>query len=392
MGPVSRARRYNAAITACEKGGQFLRAMSLLDEMKSLNVSMPDLISYNAAIAACEADAHWRQALALLDEMQDRGIVPDVISCSAAISACEKAAQWRPALTVLNVMRDRGVEPNVISYSAAISACGKAAQWKVALALLRDMRAEGLRPDVITYNAAISACAKGLVPGEALRLLDEMQEQMLRPNGITYSAAIAACEAAGDRETAKAVWAEAFERRVLDARSRATPGALDLHGFIAPVARVACACALDEWRAAWRAGKKRGRDATGPDGDDDIVIVTGPGRGGAEAARGDGRLSDGPVLRPETIVQMLAKEPKLRVVDAPDMGRVVIPAASLRAWAEATRLRESAAANALEGLTVAELRERCREAKLAKYSRLRKAELVELLRKQGGGALGVPSR
>ena len=52
--------------------------MSLLDEMKSLNVSMPDLISYNAAIAACEADALAAGA-ALLDEMQDRGIVPDVI-------------------------------------------------------------------------------------------------------------------------------------------------------------------------------------------------------------------------------------------------------------------------------------------------------------------------
>ena len=52
-----------------------------------------DVISYNAAISACEKGGQWQQALSLLSEMQDAGVTRNVISYNAAISACEKGGQ-----------------------------------------------------------------------------------------------------------------------------------------------------------------------------------------------------------------------------------------------------------------------------------------------------------
>ena len=62
------------------------------------------MFNFSAAFSACEKGGQWEQALSLLKEMQDAGVTPDVISPSAAISACEKGGQWEQALSLLKEM------------------------------------------------------------------------------------------------------------------------------------------------------------------------------------------------------------------------------------------------------------------------------------------------
>jgi pentatricopeptide repeat domain-containing protein 1 len=50
----------------------------------------PDVMTYNATISACEKGGQWEKALDLFREMQDREIDPSVMTYNAAISACEK--------------------------------------------------------------------------------------------------------------------------------------------------------------------------------------------------------------------------------------------------------------------------------------------------------------
>ena len=58
----------SAAISACEKAGEWARALQLLDGMAKSRVEA-DTITYNAAISACEQVCDWVRALQLLGGM-----------------------------------------------------------------------------------------------------------------------------------------------------------------------------------------------------------------------------------------------------------------------------------------------------------------------------------
>ena len=59
-----------------------------------LSKVVPDVVSYSAGISACEKGKQWQRALSLLSEMQDVKVEPNVLSYSAGISACDKGDQW----------------------------------------------------------------------------------------------------------------------------------------------------------------------------------------------------------------------------------------------------------------------------------------------------------
>ena len=99
---------FSAAISACEKGGQWERALSLLDEMRESGVT-PNVFSFNAAISACEKGGQVERALSLLEEMRESGVTPDEISFKTAVSACEKDGVSERARSLLDEMRERGV-------------------------------------------------------------------------------------------------------------------------------------------------------------------------------------------------------------------------------------------------------------------------------------------
>ena len=60
-------KSYSAAISACEKGGQWQRALALLKAMCEGRV-WPDTPGYNAAVSACEKGKQWELGLHLLEE------------------------------------------------------------------------------------------------------------------------------------------------------------------------------------------------------------------------------------------------------------------------------------------------------------------------------------
>eukprot|EP00913_Durusdinium_trenchii_P015660 g14720.t2 len=192
---------YSAAISACEKCGQWPQALKLFHAMPKAKVQ-PNVISHNAAISACEKGGQWQQAIKLFEAMPEERVQPDAISYNAAISACEKGGNWPEALKLLEAMPNVKVQPNVISYNAAISACEKGGQWQQALKLFDTMPMAKVQPDVISCSAAISACEKGGQWQQALNLFEAMPNLNVQPNMITYNAAISACEKGGQTQQA----------------------------------------------------------------------------------------------------------------------------------------------------------------------------------------------
>jgi pentatricopeptide repeat domain-containing protein 1 len=120
--------------------------------MRALGI-LQDMISFSAAISACKKGGQWQKALSLLDEKQICGIAPNAITYNAAIAACDKgaAAPFPPRTSLLFVPWFTSCAP---SFSLACT------RWERALALLEGMREDGLDPDVKSYNTALSACAR----------------------------------------------------------------------------------------------------------------------------------------------------------------------------------------------------------------------------------------
>jgi hypothetical protein len=87
---------------------------------------LPNAIACSAAISACEKSGQWQQALA------------------SFFSACEKCQQRQQALGPLTETRIMKLLPNVFTYNAATSACEKSERWQQALSLLAERVSQNL--------------------------------------------------------------------------------------------------------------------------------------------------------------------------------------------------------------------------------------------------------
>ncbi|CAK0793530.1 unnamed protein product [Prorocentrum cordatum] len=213
---------YNACISACGKGEQWQRALSLLSELREAKLQ-PSVVSYSAGISACGKGKQWQLAFALLSQMGEASLNPNVNSFNAALSACRKSEQRHHVRALLGAMREATVKPDVISYNAGISACEAGEQWQLALWLLLDMPGARVEPNVsqlqrrdqrlreepavavgfgaarrdagdeagaqrYIYSAGVSACEKCEQWQRALALLSEMRKAKLELNVILTTA------------------------------------------------------------------------------------------------------------------------------------------------------------------------------------------------------------
>merc|ERR1719383_228990 len=180
---------YNSAITACEKGQLWQKALMLFREMGQVRIAA-DTVSYSAAISACEKGANPLTALALFMRMDQCSIPKDQIVFNSTISACDKGMSWTMALQLLGQMQGARLKADACSYSAAITASGKASHWSTALKLLKEAKeCGGHVSNMIVVNATISACEKGGQWQIALHMLAEHGER----DTISFNSVMSAC-------------------------------------------------------------------------------------------------------------------------------------------------------------------------------------------------------
>ncbi|CAJ1406351.1 unnamed protein product [Effrenium voratum] len=180
----------NAAISACDKGGQWHLSLELLQQLTAEGLQA-DAVSFCAALAALRFA--WRRALELLRRMQDRRLEGNAFTYSAAISACEKGQRWQLALHFLAELQKRRLA-DVVAYGAAISACEKGLQWEWALFLLCAAVSLGATPKLlVSFSAGVSACEKACRWSWALHLLSELRPRRMAPDTAAQNAALSAC-------------------------------------------------------------------------------------------------------------------------------------------------------------------------------------------------------
>lgn len=126
------------------------------------------VVTYSTLISACERVGQWRRALDLFAEMRPDGCAPNTVTFNSLIKACAQGGQWEKALELFEAMGGEGCRPDVVTFTALINACDKGGQWRTALAMFERMRSCGCKPDSIVYNAVID-CLWWVAPpcGEA---------------------------------------------------------------------------------------------------------------------------------------------------------------------------------------------------------------------------------
>jgi pentatricopeptide repeat domain-containing protein 1 len=208
---------YTAAIEACV----WQQALKLLNEMEEKGIE-PSEVTYSITIKACGAGGQWRKALDLLESMRSKKLPINLYVYNAAITAVSKAAKqlsksgysdgqlWMEVIALLGHMRQDGIEPDGFSFSSAISCCGSEGRWEEALDLIEVMTKGGpkTRPNKICYTAAISSCGRAGQVDHALRLFDQMKEQGLAADRVAYNALFSALRVSKRAEAAFALWDE----------------------------------------------------------------------------------------------------------------------------------------------------------------------------------------
>eukprot|EP00415_Alexandrium_ostenfeldii_P004959 UN4959 len=135
----------------------------------------PDVISCSAAMSACEKGGQWQAALAVLRTMPHLRINPNVISCNAAVSACAKGDRWQMALHLFRSMVGVGLSPDAVTYSAVLDAVfDRGDAWEV----FSEGVSRGFFPRLLAAGSG-KIDLHGMSPGAALMAVCRKLSQMV---------------------------------------------------------------------------------------------------------------------------------------------------------------------------------------------------------------------
>ncbi|CAE8611846.1 unnamed protein product, partial [Polarella glacialis] len=252
----------NSCISACSKGNQWQRSLSILAKLEYPNavqaniISQPgwpkaDVISVNAALEACSAAGLWQASLRVFrDFCQDSlALVPDSWTYVRVISSCGQAHRWEAALRVLAEAlgsaavlraRDKGCKliadtslkggeyrtPDTLQRccNVALAALERALQWEQSVSLLRDMQCRRVAYDSISLNAATGSVAE---EWQLAFSLLRVARSLKTADSITGNAVMHSCLKAGRWENALKLFAQSFEPGSVVGRRLPTQGTWD---------------------------------------------------------------------------------------------------------------------------------------------------------------------
>lgn len=167
---------YSAAISACEKGSQWLKPNlhHPKNRHRKPKVEIPVPLNAKRVWSLEGVTKKTIETLAAGNLWNFRNLLKP--GRRFLNRSFQSQPRWQYVFSLLAKMKNRQLQGNIITYSAAISACGRGQEWQHALRLLTQLWDWHLEANVITYNAGITACEKGSQWHIALKLMEELQE------------------------------------------------------------------------------------------------------------------------------------------------------------------------------------------------------------------------
>eukprot|EP00405_Crypthecodinium_cohnii_P051964 CAMPEP_0206594780 /NCGR_PEP_ID=MMETSP0325_2-20121206/42611_1 /ASSEMBLY_ACC=CAM_ASM_000347 /TAXON_ID=2866 /ORGANISM="Crypthecodinium cohnii, Strain Seligo" /LENGTH=548 /DNA_ID=CAMNT_0054105373 /DNA_START=113 /DNA_END=1759 /DNA_ORIENTATION=+ len=244
---VPDAMLCTSLIAACRPSSAWWQSLALLASMQNQTDGQwarPSVVHYSAAMSACEVGGHWKVALSLLASLGENALSPNVKCYGAAISSCEKAKRLDRANMLLNDMEKIAVMPDEVIFNAIITANGRSHFLEEALAVWRNMLRDQVPPTIMTCASLVSACERKRSWEKALEFLGMADKHRLRLDSVTLNAAISAAESGSQWRHAQILLHSAG---IPDASSTSSSSTATTQGFNSCIS--ACAKA-SEWARA----------------------------------------------------------------------------------------------------------------------------------------------
>lgn len=306
---------FGSALNAVGKCEQWQMAIHILGEMQTSSEARtcsassqvaPTEIMLNSALSVCEKGGLWSRALSLLQEFHKNDLVLDAVAVTNAAAACAKAGEEASASATLLKLEELELMPDTASFGRMLNACRSGLTWSLSLDILQNMLQTTVSPDSINYNMSIAACGQTARWQWCLQLFDDMV-----PDLITCNEVVQALFSVGEVAKALALYREIVFTGVCSPWHTEEGGVLDLHRFQVHVAQVAVMAALMDLAAE------------GPFEDQaDLVVVSGRGS----------HSVDGEAILTPTLLSWVRKDLGFtcRIIIA---GRWSISTSDLRRWA-----------------------------------------------------------
>lgn len=337
-----------ALMNACVKEYQGERALQLLRTAQAEGFR-PSQVCYNIAIRACGSPpgvqlshTQLEMGYALLEEMRRKGVPPDPITFTSLFTISGQAKEGERPLLLYRQLIEASFPMDAIMCTALISALGS--QQSTAsrfMPVFHDMEGGPLemQPNNKTYRIVISLCCDNGLLEDALQVYRVMRSKGCRPSPHLFRMLTQACAEQALGEGPQST----LPAKMLRILGLGNLYELDLHRLSSSEARAVVLCGILNLQQAFRGGEPPATD---------LVIITGQGN----HSQGD----DGPKLG-AAIAQLLTTELRMEVreyglgdgkVEEPvNLGRLVVPRASLAKWLEAKKGANSGEPGSLPGLT-----------------------------------------
>ena len=215
-------RDHGWVTMACEKAGQWQKALDLLKKMVTRRLEANHVAQMatawrlrdgageagRQAASLGQLNPELRKTLVLrLYTAKGRKDARDVATAAETLrsygapkprdyivllSAYGEVQLWQSALDILKEMHALQFAPYIVSYNAALMACEKGHQWRAALALYQDMQNLHLPPDQVSFTTLIRNVGEQKLWDCVLQLLAMMDRNHTPPDVVAYSAAMTA--------------------------------------------------------------------------------------------------------------------------------------------------------------------------------------------------------
>merc|ERR1712190_521696 len=104
---------FNTVIRSLAQQSDAESATAVLEQMRHVFPSMPNVVSYNAAMNSCARIGDLARAIKLFNQISSTRLFPDVFSYTPVIKACAGRGDLAGAILWLQQMTLSRIEPSV---------------------------------------------------------------------------------------------------------------------------------------------------------------------------------------------------------------------------------------------------------------------------------------